>query len=155
VPSRLTSRLNSAISGRRLVVFLLTLFALGSGLAFAQQTSTGISSGPPDAVVYILGAVKHPCMYVLEKRETITVYQALALAGGLSETARASAAKVVRRSDGSMMETTVGLRKVLLSGAQDIELGADDILVVPDSKKAPQRKKGPLRDPHTPGSTPA
>jgi len=143
----MTSRLNSALSGCRLFVPLSGLLVLSSGLAFAQQPCTGVSRRPQDAVVYILGAVKHPCMYVLEERETITIHQALALAGGLSETAKGSGAKVIRRhNDGNVVaEVPVDLRKIVRAGAQHIELGANDILFVPDSRppRTPQPRLSP------------
>jgi hypothetical protein len=145
----MASRLNSALSGCRLFVVLLILLALGSGRASSQQTCTGISRRPQNAVVYILGAVKHPCIYVLEKRETFTLYQALALAGGLSETAEAGGAKVIRRhNDGSAVAEVPDLRKILRAGAQDIELGAGDILFIPDSR--PPRPPQPRLPPGDP-----
>jgi len=123
------------------------LLALGSSRASAQQTCTVVSRRPHDAVVYILGAVKDPCIYILEKRETITIYRALALAGGLSETAKASGAKVIRRhNNGNIVaEESVDLRKILRARMQDIELGANDILFIPYSRppRPPQPRLPP------------
>jgi hypothetical protein len=122
-------------------------------LSLAQQSPgrpADFGHSSQASVLYVVGAGKKPGGYSLRQGETVTVWQAIALVGGLSETAKASGAKVIRRhGDGSTFaEVPVDLRKILRAGGDDIELGATDILYVPDSR--PPRtlqRRAPMGDP--------
>jgi polysaccharide biosynthesis/export protein len=86
-------------------------------------------------VIYVIGAVKKPGGFVMEDRERVTVLQALAMAEGVGPFAKKSAAKIVRQGEnGSRQEIPVDLGKVVKGTGEDVEMSANDILIVPDSK---------------------
>jgi polysaccharide biosynthesis/export protein len=86
-------------------------------------------------VIYVVGAVVKPGGYVMEDRERVTVLQALSLAGGTSQFAKKGAARIVRQGEnGSRQEIPVDLGKVVKGTGEDVEMSANDILIVPDSK---------------------
>lgn len=91
---------------------------------------------PKAKMVYVVGAIGRPGGYVLDGHSsTITVLQAIALAGGVNSTARASQSRILRASgdDSHRTETVVNLKKILANNAPDVELHAEDILFVPNS----------------------
>ncbi len=86
-------------------------------------------------IVYVIGAVGKPGGFVMEDRERVTVLQALSMAGGASQFAKKSGARIVREGEnGSRQEIKVDLGKVVKGTAEDVEMAANDILIVPDSK---------------------
>jgi len=66
---------------------------------------------------------------------SLTVQQAIALAGGANRTAKLNGTRIIRKSSGpnGMTETVVPLKKMLRAQAPDIPLQANDILFVPVS----------------------
>jgi polysaccharide export outer membrane protein len=62
---------------------------------------------------------------------TLTVLQALALAGGANHTAKLGGVRIIRKGPEGMTETKVPLKKMLEAKAPDVTLQADDILFVP------------------------
>ena len=65
---------------------------------------------------------------------TLSVLQALALAGGTNNTAKMGGVRIIRKTpSGSMTESHVPLKKILEAKAPDVTLQADDILFVPMS----------------------
>jgi polysaccharide export outer membrane protein len=86
-------------------------------------------------VIYVVGAVTKPGGYVMEDRERVTVLQALSMAGGTGPFAKKSGARIVRQGEnGSRQEIPVDLGKVVKGTGEDVEMTANDILIVPDSK---------------------
>jgi polysaccharide export outer membrane protein len=86
-------------------------------------------------IVYVIGAVGKPGGFMMEDREKVTVLQAVSTAGGLNQFAKKDKARIVRRSDdGSRQEIPVDLGKIIKGTGEDVELAANDILIVPDSK---------------------
>ena len=86
-------------------------------------------------IVYVIGEVKKPGGFIMEDREKVTVLQALSMAGGFGPYPKKSAARIVRRpDDGTKVEVPIDLGKVMKGTAEDVELAANDILIVPDSK---------------------
>jgi polysaccharide export outer membrane protein len=86
-------------------------------------------------VIYVIGAVGKPGGYLMEDRERVTVLQALSMAGGTSQFAKKSSARIVRQGEnGSRQEIPVDLGKVVKGTGEDVEMAANDILIVPDSK---------------------
>jgi polysaccharide biosynthesis/export protein len=86
-------------------------------------------------IIYVIGAVKRPGGFVMEDRERVTVLQALSLAEGTGPYAKKSAARIVRQGEnGSRQEIHVDLGKVVKGTGADVEMAANDILIVPDSK---------------------
>jgi polysaccharide export outer membrane protein len=85
-------------------------------------------------VIYVIGAVKKPGGFIMEDRERVTVLQALSMAEGASQFAKKSAARIVRQGEnGSRQEIPVDLGKVVKGTGEDVEMAANDILVVPDN----------------------
>lgn len=91
---------------------------------------------PKAKMVYVVGDIGRPGGYILDGHSSsISVLQALALAGGVNKTSHASQSRILRAgSDGTQRtERTIDLQKILANKAPDVELHADDILFVPNS----------------------
>jgi polysaccharide export outer membrane protein len=90
---------------------------------------------PHSGIVYVLGAVSRPGGFVLANdRGQLTTLKILALAGGLSSTARRDRAVIVRKDNqGQQHEVAVDLKKVMDRRAEDVQLQPSDILYVPNS----------------------
>jgi polysaccharide export outer membrane protein len=86
----------------------------------------------PEFVV-VLGQVRSPGRYNYKKG--MTVIEAVALAGGLSETAAANGTKIIRMEDGQKRTISIPLGSILKGGDRnsDISLEPDDTIVVPES----------------------
>jgi polysaccharide export outer membrane protein len=87
-------------------------------------------SVPRAPVIYVVGDVGHPAGFLVDNG-SLTVLQALALAGGTNRTAKIGGARIIHRGPTGMTETRVPLKKMLEAKAPDINLQADDILFVP------------------------
>jgi len=74
-----------------------------------------------------------PGGYQVEHNNRLTLLEAVALAGGLTRTAKASQSRLIRRSATGREELTVNLQKVLYGGGPDMLLTDGDILFVPTS----------------------
>lgn len=90
---------------------------------------------PRGQMVYVVGEVQRPGGYVLNERDTISVLQALSLAGGLTANAAPKKAKILRDKSGNSgrEEVASNVRKILSGNSPDVDLHPDDILFVPDS----------------------
>ncbi len=90
---------------------------------------------PHAGIVYVLGAVNRAGAYVLSNdRAQLTTLKILALAGGMTRTAKSDKAVIVRKdSQGQQHEVYVDLKKVLNRKAEDLQLQPSDILYVPES----------------------
>ena len=90
---------------------------------------------PHSGVVYVLGAVNRAGGFVLSNdRAQLTTLKILALAGGMTRTAKSDKAVIVRKdSQGQQHEVYVDLKKVLNRKAEDLQLQPSDILYVPES----------------------
>jgi polysaccharide export outer membrane protein len=85
---------------------------------------------PRAPIIYVVGDVGHPTGLLVDNG-TLTVLQALALAGGANRTAKMGGARIIRKGPTGMTETRVPLKKMLEAKSPDINLQADDILFVP------------------------
>jgi polysaccharide export outer membrane protein len=85
---------------------------------------------PRAPIIYVVGDVGHPSGLLVDNG-TLTVLQALALAGGTNRTAKMGGARIIRKTPSGMTETRIQLKKMLEAKAPDITLQADDILFVP------------------------
>jgi polysaccharide export outer membrane protein len=85
---------------------------------------------PRAPIVYVVGDVGHPAGLLIDNG-SLTVLQALALAGGPNHTAKMSGVRIIRKGPAGMTETRVPLKKMLEAKAADVTLQADDILFVP------------------------
>ncbi|MFZ0319169.1 MAG: polysaccharide biosynthesis/export family protein [Candidatus Sulfotelmatobacter sp.] len=87
-------------------------------------------SVPRAPIIYVVGDVGRPAGLLVDNG-SLTVLQALALAGGPNHTAKLGAVRIIRKGPVGMTETRVPLKKMLEAKAPDMNLQADDILFVP------------------------
>lgn len=94
---------------------------------------------PRAEMVYVTGQVQRSGGFVLRERETLSVLQALSLAGGLDRGASPQRSRILRpsTSGASRTEIAVDLKRIMTGKANDVPLQAEDILFVPAS--APKR----------------
>jgi polysaccharide biosynthesis/export protein len=85
---------------------------------------------PRAPVIYVVGDVGHPAGLLVDNG-SLTVLQALALAGGPNHTAQMGGTRIIRKGPNGMTETRVPLKKMLEAKVPDVTLQADDILFVP------------------------
>jgi polysaccharide export outer membrane protein len=85
---------------------------------------------PRAPIIYVVGDVGHPTGLLVDNG-SLTVLQALALAGGANHTAKIGGTRIIHKGPAGMTETRVPLKKMLEAKAPDITLQADDILFVP------------------------
>jgi polysaccharide export outer membrane protein len=84
-------------------------------------------------IVYVIGEVNKAGGFVLSDRNSMTVLQALAMAGGLGRTAASQRAKVLRGEGAQREEVPLDVKKILAGKASDVPLRPDDILFIPNS----------------------
>ena len=87
---------------------------------------------PRAPIIYVVGDVGRPSGLLIDNG-SLTVLQALALAGGANKTAKMGAVRIIRKGPTGMTETRVALKKMLEAKAPDVPLQADDILFIPVS----------------------
>jgi polysaccharide export outer membrane protein len=87
---------------------------------------------PRAPIIYVVGDVGRPSGLLVDNG-TLTVLQAMALAGGANRTAKLGAVRIIRKGPAGMTETQVPLKKMLEAKAPDVTLQADDILFIPVS----------------------
>jgi polysaccharide export outer membrane protein len=95
-----------------------------------------VISVPPAEMIYILGEVLRPGGYEVKHSRTISILDAVALAGGTSPIAGSSHARVLRSAPGrsDRMEFVVDLNHMLAGKAQEFQLQPADILFIPTNK---------------------
>jgi polysaccharide export outer membrane protein len=105
----------------------------------ADDLSSNIEIFPGDTItvprapiIYVVGDVGRPSGLLIDNG-SLTVLQALALAGGTNKTAKMSGVRIIRKGPTGMTETRVALKKMLEAKAPDVPLQADDILFIPVS----------------------
>jgi polysaccharide export outer membrane protein len=89
---------------------------------------------PRAEMVYVIGEVKNSGGYVMNERTTISVLQALALAGGLNKTAAPHKAKIstlVAGDANRRIERNIQLNNIMDGKEPDVMLNPDDILFIP------------------------
>ena len=84
-------------------------------------------------IVYVLGDVERPGGFIIDRRSSLSVMQALALAEGIKSSASLSKARLIRTNQEQREEIPLDLRKILKSQRPDIPLQAGDIIFVPGS----------------------
>lgn len=82
-------------------------------------------------IVFVVGEVSHASGILMGDGGRLSVLQAIALAGGTTETARLSGARIIRKGPSGLTEIPVPLKNLLKAKAEDIPLEANDILFVP------------------------
>ena len=95
---------------------------------------------PQGEMVYVIGAVHKPGPLILHESSKMSVLNALSLAEGLGPTPAPQNSRILRTVPGTQQRTEipVNLKKVLDGKAENIDLQANDILLIPTSnaKKA-------------------
>lgn len=84
-------------------------------------------------IIYVIGEVTKPGGFIMDNDGSLSVMQAVALAGGTSHTAALGGARIIRRNQGSVQEIPVPLQKVLQAKGEDLSMRNGDILFVPNS----------------------
>jgi polysaccharide export outer membrane protein len=90
---------------------------------------------PKAELLYVVGEVQRPGGYALNEKDSMTVLQAVALAGGLTVKASPKKAKILHQNQdqANRVELAANVKKILDGTAPDVELHANDILFVPNS----------------------
>jgi polysaccharide export outer membrane protein len=112
-------------------------------VAIAQNLSDNPESNVPlypgDTVIvrkadiaYVVGDVARPSGILMD-RGTLTVLQAVAMAGGTNRTASLGGTRILRKGPTGTFEVPIQLKKILKAKAPDVALQANDILIVPGS----------------------
>lgn len=106
---------------------------LGDDLSGNVEVLPGDTITVPRApIIYVVGDVGRPSGFLVDNG-SLTVLQALALAGGTNRSAKMGAARIIRKTPSGMVETNLQLKKMLEAKSPDVTLQADDILFVPVS----------------------
>jgi len=111
--------------------------ALSKNLADIPQSNVKIYPGDTIVIrradiVYVVGDVARPSGLLID-RGTLTVLQAIALAGGTTRTSRPNATRIIHKGPDGITEKHVELKKILEAKIPDVPLNPDDILFVPSS----------------------
>jgi polysaccharide biosynthesis/export protein len=89
---------------------------------------------PRGQFIYVIGEVAKPGGFVLSERKDLAVLEALALAGGVLNTAAKGKSRILRSTGGaSRKEEPIDLKRILAGQAADVRLGPDDMLFIPSS----------------------
>jgi polysaccharide biosynthesis/export protein len=106
---------------------------LGDDLSGNIEIMPGDTITVPRApIVYVVGDVNRPSGLLIDNG-SLTVLQALALAGGANHTAKMGGVRIIRKTPTGLTETPVQLKKMLEAKTADVPLQPDDILFVPMS----------------------
>jgi polysaccharide export outer membrane protein len=94
-----------------------------------------VISVPRAEMIYVVGEVIKTGGFILNERESMSLLEALSLAGGLNHEASPQSARILRikRGNTDRTEIPVNLKKVLAGQAQDVQLLPEDILFIPGS----------------------
>ena len=96
-----------------------------------------VISVPRGQMVYVMGEVEKAGGFILHDQESISVLQAVSLAGGYKSNAWPSHARILRASEGQANRTEVAVNINAISNgkAEDMHLTPNDILVIPNNTK--------------------
>jgi polysaccharide export outer membrane protein len=86
---------------------------------------------PKAGVVYVLGEVTKPGVFLMENNTSITLMKAIALAGSTTKLASLKHVMIERKSPQGMVAIEISLEKVYHGTASDLPLQAEDIVFVP------------------------
>jgi polysaccharide export outer membrane protein len=90
-------------------------------------------------MVYVVGDVQRAGGFTLGGQRNISVLKALSLAGGLAHTAKPEKARIIQQDAGAgepkIREIAVNIQQILNGKAKDVDLGPDDVLVIPSSSR--------------------
>lgn len=112
------------------------------GLMEAERPEDNIAIQPFDVITvpradlyYVVGEVRKSGGFTFRERKSIPVLEALSMAEGLTPTASASKARILRavKNSPERQEIAVDLKRLLAGKQTEAVLQADDILFVPSS----------------------
>jgi polysaccharide export outer membrane protein len=86
-------------------------------------------------VVYVVGDLTRPGGYQVEHNNRLTLLEAVALAGGPTQTSKLNDARLIRRSETGREEIKIDLKRILYGGGPDVLMADGDILYVPISQR--------------------
>jgi polysaccharide export outer membrane protein len=89
---------------------------------------------PRAGLVYVLGDVNKPGGFVMQDNGKITLLQALAQAGGASQTAAVNRAVLLRKNGDGYVKNKLQVGRISRGEDGDLELHANDIVFVPNSR---------------------
>ncbi len=86
-------------------------------------------------VVFVLGAVNRPGGYIMQESGSLTILQAVALAGGTSYIASTRKIYVMQKErDGVVAEVELPYNRIVRGKTPDVQLHPEDILFIPTNK---------------------
>jgi polysaccharide biosynthesis/export protein len=90
---------------------------------------------PKAGIIYVLGDVNHPGGYLMNNNESkMTMLEVLALAGGVSKTAKQSNARLIRKQgNDSFVDRQLSVKDLQEGKIADITMQPGDVLYVPFS----------------------
>ena len=90
---------------------------------------------PRADIVYVIGEVQRPGAFVLRERDSLSLLQALSMAGGLGKLASNKHCRILRAMPGNQerQQIPIDISRVLSGKDKDAPLRPDDILFVPNS----------------------
>lgn len=86
-----------------------------------------------NGIVYVLGDVTRPGGFLLDRRSTLSVVQAVALAEGMLPSASYRKAELIRATDGRNLEIPIDLKAMLKAEIAAPQMQPGDILYIPTS----------------------
>jgi polysaccharide export outer membrane protein len=95
-----------------------------------------VVSVPRAGIIYVVGSVARPGGFLLQNDlDKMTLLKMVSLAGGMTNTAKAKNAVILRKNPdtGKRDQVPVDLSKIMHLKSQDVQMQANDILFVPDS----------------------
>lgn len=85
-------------------------------------------------IVYVMGAVEKLGGFVIKDQEQMTVLRAISLASGFGRHSSPQKARVIRQYEGVKREIPIRIKDVIEGSEEDLNLQANDILYIPDSR---------------------
>ena len=112
------------------------------GILEATEPNNNIPIQPRDVIsvprakmIYVTGQVRRSGGFVLSGRASMTVLQAISLAGGVETASAPEHTRILRAATGAAEreELPIDLKKIMAGKAVDVPLQAEDILFIPSS----------------------
>jgi polysaccharide export outer membrane protein len=88
---------------------------------------------PRAGMVYVIGDVGRPGGFIMQTNGKMTLLQAVAMAAGTTPTSSLNSSRLVRRTTSGYTEIPLGLKKIMKGSEPDLQLEAEDIVVIPSS----------------------
>jgi protein involved in polysaccharide export with SLBB domain len=112
-------------------IFCVVLM-MASAPMFAAHPQ-GVDPAPvTSGSIWLAGEVLHPGMFQMSRERSLTISQAIALAGGFTKAARKENIQIIRKDANGNLETAVVDGRAILTGAApDVTLNPNDVIFVP------------------------